>query len=61
MFSGEPDAGNPHVRFDVAGAGNGSIRRGHEYRVSERVAWTALDTAPALDPTPSNRGWEAAF
>jgi len=49
--SGEPDAGNPHVRFEVAGAGDGPILRGHEYRETGSVAGEALGTAPVLDPT----------
>jgi hypothetical protein len=49
--SGERSAGNPHATFEAAGTGNGSIHRGHEYRVTRKVTWVALDTAPVLDPT----------
>ena len=35
----KPLAGNPHERFEVAGAGNGPV---------------VLGTAPALDPTSGN-------
>jgi hypothetical protein len=52
--TGERNAGNPHVAFEVAGAGNGMMedskrarnrKRGNKPRVILHIA------APALDPT----------
>jgi hypothetical protein len=52
--TGERNAGNPHVAFEVAGAGNGMMddpkrarnrKRGNKPRVYLHIA------APVLDPT----------
>ena len=60
---GEPCAGEPHARFDVAGAGNGADptrhlrslgrcagKRHHKGPVRDHLAGQPA-TAPALDPT----------
>ena len=53
--TGEPCAGNPHARFDRAGAGNGVTAKPKRARSWKRLRQPRLSlrtTAPVLDPTP---------
>jgi hypothetical protein len=60
-LAGKPDAGKPHVRFDVAVAGNGvddPLEGDHSPERGE-TAWphkVCTATAPASDPTVIKRG-----
>jgi len=57
--TGERNAGNPHVAFEVAGAGNGMMedskrarnrKRGHKPRVHLNITASVLDpTVPIVD------------
>ncbi len=52
--SGKPDDRKGHVRFEVAGAGNGFTVRLVRHRQTKGTATDRLhlrDTAPVLDPT----------
>ena len=52
--TGEPCAGNPHARFDRAGAGNGVTAKPKRARSWKRLRQPRLSlrtTAPVLDPT----------
>jgi hypothetical protein len=59
---GEPCAGEPHARFDAAGAGNGAPGHGHAVKRpagETREKWLRdltpdNATAPAPDPTSDN-------
>src|ERR1019366_1125867 len=55
---GEPDAGNPPVRFDVAGAGDGvmeSPKRARSRKRQTQPRGVLHTTAPVPDPTGQNR------
>ena len=53
--SGKPDDRKGHVRFEVAGAGNGFTERLVRHRQTKETVTDRLhlrNTAPVLDPTP---------
>ncbi len=57
--SGKPDDRKGHVRFDVAGAGDGFTVRLVRHRQTKETATDKLhlrDTAPVLDPTYFDEG-----
>ena len=52
--SGKPDDRKSHVRFDVAGAGNGftvELVRHRQTKETEQIGLHLRNTAPVLDPT----------
>jgi hypothetical protein len=55
--AGEPDAGNLHVRFDRAGAGDGltvAANRARSWKRRTQPSCHLRGTAPALDPTSTD-------
>jgi hypothetical protein len=57
--TGAPSAGNPHAGCDVAGAGNGftvGLLRHSQRKRGETDRPDLRNTAPVLDPTPSDVG-----
>jgi hypothetical protein len=57
--TGERNAGNPHVAFDVAGAGNGftnELVRHSQRKRGETDRPDLRNTAPVLDPTAMATG-----